>query len=124
MVGGGEDIGGMADDGGGVVDGTEFGHAFAATLFALGQAARELVRRALGGLFRGFTQGLGTYHDALAVDREHEQVQRVARLVAALLVEGLDVIRRTRGELFHLAFSHLLAGGPPDGVPRLFEGSP
>src|SRR5450756_1829452 len=72
-----KDVGRGAHDGCRVVDGAQFGHAFAVALLALGQPGRQLGGGLRGGPGGGRAQRLGAHHDALAVGREGQHVARI-----------------------------------------------
>ena len=63
----------------------------------------------LGRCFRGRgAQRVGAHHDAFAVDLQHQQVVRRAGRRKAGRVEGLEVHRCQRGEVFDLANTEFL----------------
>jgi hypothetical protein len=78
----------------------------------------------LGGGFRGRrAQRVGTHHDALAVDLQHEQVPGKACGRESLQVERLEVDRCPAREVFDLTLTQVLSAGPFDRVHRAFVGT-
>src|SRR5450756_3074658 len=90
-----KDVGRGAHDGCRVVDGAQFGHAFAVALLALGQPGRQLGGGLRGGAGGGRAQRLGAHHDALAVGREGQHVARIGG--RRQLAGGVEIVEVARG---------------------------
>src|SRR5450759_2558501 len=106
-----KDVGRDAHDGCRVVDGAQFGHAFAVALLALGQPGRQLGGGLRGGPGGGRTQRLGAHHDALAVCREGQHVARIGG--RRQLAGGVEIVEVDRGA--GRQFRHLTLTEP---IPR------
>ncbi len=119
----GEDVVGGAGNGAQVVDGADFGEAFAVAFLALGQPGREFGSGG-GGFGRGLrAQRVRAHDDAFAVGRDHQHVGAVDRLGGVVGgVEVFDVDRCRGGERLGLAFAEPLAGAAPDRLTGLVEG--
>ena len=107
-----KDVGRGAHDGCRVVDGAQFGHAFAVALLALGQPGRQLGGGLRGGPGGGRAQRLGAHHDALAVGREGQHVARIGgRRQLAGGVEIVEVDRGAGRQFLHLTLTEPVPGG-------------
>ena len=94
-------------------------HPFGMQPSALSQARREALVSFGGGAPGRVAQILGPHHDALAVHRQHQDapgVGRGARGCLTLLIEVLEILRRTSREFFKLAFRNV---GARVGFKRL-----
>src|SRR6478735_9024443 len=83
-------------------------------LFSLGQPGGQLARRGPGGGLGGRSQRVGSHHDALAVEGQHQGVAGVGRLLRAGCVEVGHVGGGPRGQGLHLAFGRSGAGSSTD----------
>ena len=107
----------------GVVDGTDLGHALAVALLPLREPGGELGCAPRRGLRGGGTQGVRTHDDALAVTGDDEHVCGLAGGPLALLIEGVEVRRRSLDQLLQLALAQALSGAPQNRLPDVVEGA-
>src|SRR5262249_15737494 len=124
---GGGAAGGVAGGGGGnglgVVDGGDLGHALAVPLLALREPGGELGRAPRRGLGGGDAQSVRTHDHALAVAGDDENVVRLAGRPLPLLIEGVDVGRRSLDQLLQLALAQALSGTPQNRLPDVVKGA-
>ena len=109
-------VAGRAGHGRQVVDGADLGHALGSELLAFRQAPLELGRGRGGGPGRVGAEAVGPHDDALAVDRQHDDVARFGRLSSGLGVEAVDVDGAATEQLLDLTLADLLPGDPTEAA--------